>query len=339
LVSYFHHFARTTGKNIARCLSLIIKHLQHIWFTFELTNTFGLKSRILQLKETPIWRSAILNNSIHFTKFDIKNQFTNLNKNQVLNAVKAALNTLHHFYTTLCFGIRNRQSDKHLDHIGHPFKFQETGFTPENILQYCEFELNSAFLEINQECYEQEHGLPMGGFLSAPLACIYTMYMEHTFHRLFYKFQIFRYRDDILAISPTTLTASKQNLLHSKLNLIYGPDLTVELEHSTNGPTTFLEYIITPKLETIYYNKNIDQPHSKHIVRHLNPLADVPRHIFYGTIYGIFKKAVTLSSTPQLQLLSIIKCILEFLQLHYPTRWLIRNINFINLNPLTLRHL
>ena len=167
------------------------------------------------------------------------------------------LDYLHKLTTRkLCFCIRNRKYEKKYDHIGHPFKHKEVGLTPELIQAYILYELETSYFQIGKVCFKQKNGLPMGGFNSVPLACIDAMVQEHIWANMIRGKIKMRYWDDILIIYPRKLNKNKIENLHNRLNKIYDPDLSVELEGYSNEKIDFLEYIITKELETYHKKKS-----------------------------------------------------------------------------------
>lgn len=143
-------------------------------------------------------------------------------------------------------GIRRRCYEKEFDHIGTLYIYHETSITLKDIKKYVEFELNNFIFTIGTKTFQQTSGLPMGGYLSAPLACIDTMSQEHLNPLLWF---CCRYKDNIIIIVPKLLTKTQVNEIHEDLNKIYRPDLTVELKAVDFRYTTILEYVI-------YVNKN-----------------------------------------------------------------------------------
>ena len=101
----------------------------------------------------------------------------------------------------------------------------------------------------------------MGGFNSAPLACLDAMVQEHLAANLMRGHIKLRYRDDIL-LFPKKISNIEIKRRHDRLNQIYGPDLQVELEQTSHTKINFLEYIITNTLNTYHLNKNSSIEHN-----------------------------------------------------------------------------
>jgi hypothetical protein len=328
LVSYFHHISRPVGRKIARCLTLMVKKLSHLWNTMELHSIKEFIPRISTLFESPLWKSASERNSITFLKLDIRNQFTNLSKKRVLIALDHALLTLRKFASSkrLCFAIRTREYERKYDHIGHPYQHKEIGFPPYLIRAFIQYELDFPYFQVNNQIFKQINGLPMGGFNSAPLACLDSMLQEHLHPLLWQDASCFRYRDDIFAVFPKKLSEFEITDFHNRLSHLYGPDLSVQLESISYSAMDFLEFHITSNLTISHFNKNMALPQSP-ITRYLPPDASLPHHIFKGTIIGAIKRALSSSLSSFDRLVSIMSTMGEFLKLGYSAGILSKAIN------------
>jgi len=332
IVSYYKHYSKSLGEKVARALTIMIKTLTLKWDTCEMHNINTLNLHLQQARNSSKWQQAIQKNSLTFIKFDVKSQFTNLNKDRVKYALNYGMEYLRHLVKRkLCFCIRNRKYEKLYDHLGHPFKYKEIGLTPKLILEYINYELDTAYFQINQICYKQKNGLPMGGFNSAPLACLDAMVQEHLSANILQGIIKTRYRDDILIVIPRKLNSLEIGYKHEQINHIYGPDLSIELEDYSHTNTKFLEYVITNKLETYHLNKNFGIQENKRIIRYPHAEAEYPKHILLGTVIGALKRATSRATNIQLKLYSCLITLLEFMQLQYPYKLLATAINFCNL--------
>ena len=344
IVSYFHHFSKTLGEKIARALTVMIKTLTIKWDTCEMHNINMLNTLLQPYKNSKTWQEAIKNKKVTLMKFDIKSQFTNLNKDRVMKALEYGLEYLRTQTTRkLCFCIRNRKYERRYDHIGHPQKYKEIGILPDLVLAYIKYELDTSFFQINGTCYRQKNGLPMGGFNSAPLACLDAMVQEHQNANLLRGRIKIRYRDDILMILPRILDEDAIHKQHNKLNKIYGPDLTVELEGYSYNKMNFLEFTLLFNLETHHYNKNYNISTQKMIIRYPAATAEYPTHIMLGTIIGTIigtmKRTINRASTLHLKILSCIMTTLEFIQLKYNTHLIATALNFSGLPIMLIQEL
>ena len=59
--------------------------------------------------------------------------------------------------------------------------------------------------------------------------------------------------------------------------------------------------------------------------------AEYPKHTILGTIIGVLKKSISRSSNTQLQIMSSINTIIEFLKLGYPTKLIIKALHYTKL--------
>lgn len=326
IVSYYGHFSKVLGERIARALTVMIKTLMQDWNTSELHNGDDLTKILRKVQTSP-------EHQVTFIKADVKSQFTNLSKERIRQALDFAIAYLakHHARRKLCFCIRLRKYEKRYDHIGHPYKYKEIGISTKLLRAYIYYELDYPYFQINNNCYVQNNGLPMGGFNSAPLACLDAMVQEYYCRSLRKQSLNLRYRDDILQIYFRRLTTEEIQQQLLILNTIYGPELTVELEATSHSTIQFLEYVITSNLQTHHYNRNILELPGKHVVRYPPHWAQYPRHIFLGTIIGTLIRATRKGSNLQMKLYGVYMAIMEFLQLHYPTKLISTAINFCGL--------
>jgi hypothetical protein len=190
------------------------------------------------LNKDKIWKDSIKNGELTYIKADIKNQFTELDKERAFKALKAALDSVKNAYNKTEIAIHRRIIDKKKDHIGKGNTRHFIKLPFRLILKYAKFELSTPYILLGNVLIKQRNGLPMGGFLSAGLAVLDSMYQEHlhyqTWKQLSKKTIICRYRDDILSIVSGILTKSE---IQSYINLfqnIYGSNLKVELEDESN---------------------------------------------------------------------------------------------------------
>ena len=272
-------------------------------------------------------------------KFDIKNQFTNLSKDRVLLALNLVLNKLELLYSTrrrLTFAIRRRRYLKYLDTIGHANPNHSDQVKSSEILDYVKFELKNSYFKINKQFFYQKCGLPMGGFMSAVLACIDALTQEHLHPSLWpNEWSCHRYRDDIFIIAPKKLNENSIENIHRNLNILYGPDLSVELEEINYKTMNFLEYNITTcqnKLAISHYNKNTTLDIKKHTVRYPEHFAPIPKSQFISTITGALIRAQKLSNFTFTKITSIFNIIKEFVLKGYNLKLITRGISYLNFN-------
>ena len=170
----------------------------------------------------------------------------------------------------------------------------------------------------------------MGGFLSAPLACIDAMRQEHTYRNHLKNCLSFCFRDDIILIFPQTLDDKTKKHWVEKLNKIYGPDLEVELEESYTDKIAFLEFYTFHDLSITHYNKNIHSklPEIKHFPDYRAPYS---KTIFISTVIGTLKRIFSCASNTSNQIKSLSHILMEFIQKYYPTKILIEGLHLARL--------
>jgi hemerythrin superfamily protein len=88
LVSYFHNYAKKCGKLIARALTIFIKSLENYWKTMNLSKVDDFKQIINEMNKHDKWKKKIKADEITIVSFDLKEQFTNLNKSEVISITK-----------------------------------------------------------------------------------------------------------------------------------------------------------------------------------------------------------------------------------------------------------
>lgn len=329
LVSFFKFISRPLGRRISRCLSVAIKQLGKRWKTMELTDMKTFPSKIQLLNSNPKWKTKINEGEVTFLKMDIKNQFTSLDKTEVKESLLYAIRCLRN----QCrnghgFAIRRRQIEKSGDKLGHGQTRDYWNFSFNDVLAYVNFELENALFSVGNSLYKQTNGLPMGGFLSAGLAVLHSMYAEHTQQHLWLNYDAawFRFRDDILAIVPRKLDAEQIQDVVRSLNVIYGPHLQVELEDASQTHINFLDYWIsyTGQLNTWHYSKNCDlifRSLPKKVTRYLLPTAEVPRETLIGMVTAIFKKISKASPTIEGKIVGLMQILIEWLPMGYKRKW------------------
>lgn len=344
IISYYHFLSKPYADKIARALAVTIKELTKLIPTMEIYQTKLLKIKLQKLKHNDIWEEAFSTNSLTFFHFDIKNQFTNLNKHRVLQNLLYSIDLLRHNRTAtgkLNFAIRRRRYEKSRDRIGNANPFHEVSISANDIWRYCGFELQYPCFIINNTIMKQKQGLPMGGFLSAPLACIDAMIQEtlffHHWHQNILRYSLCtRFRDDILVIIPYRANAQETTDIQQRLSEIYRPDLTIELEETTHNQIHFLEYQIaftTMGFNTTHYSRNqITTLGTDHqIIRYPHPHAAYSKSIFIGTIIGMIKRARNACSNLENFIPSLVNILTEFLYLGYPFKWIGAAISRSNL--------
>ncbi|MGI0060463.1 MAG: hypothetical protein ACREBJ_11930 [Nitrosotalea sp.] len=272
---------------------------------------------------------------ITFIKWDIKNQFTNLSKKKVIQALKHALNEIQKETKKSNFALRRIKEEHHSDKIGTGTPRTWTTISFQEVMQYTIFELENPYIKVGTHIYKQIEGLPMGGYLSAGLAVIYSMYMENLhqnkWRHIGKKVKWFRYRDDIMAIIQGALNIDEIQSIQAGLQVMYGNELKVELEYTSNEYSQFLEFQmwhIDDHIKIWNFNKNINIIHGnsqlENIVRYPEFSADIDKSVLKGMIMGAFIKSIKMANSFGGQLIGTIETALELRRKNYPIKWIIR---------------
>lgn len=210
----------------------------------------------------------------------------------------------------------------------------------EDVINYIDFKLESAYFVVGKSIFKQKAGLPMEGLLSACLACIDSMVQEFKYPKLWTEEVLSgaflcRFRDNILIIILRIITEQEKCTITDKLNHLFGPELTVKFEESSNTNIDFLESQLSIEGNTIsliHHNKNfIGDQYTRKIIRYPNILSAHPPYIFTGIITGAIKKAWRSSTTIINKVIAISRTIHEFLYMGYNTRWINKAMNMAHL--------
>ena len=339
IVSYKNFITHDIGNKFARCLTLMIKETGKYWNTMEMSETKRYKKIITDLNHINSWKSKFENEEITLLHFDVEKMFTNLSKSRVTRALEIMGNFLTKYRNTreLSFAIRIRKYEKNLDHFGLAYRYHEVQIYLTELMEYVDFELSNTYFTIGNKTFIQKSGLPMGGLLSACLASIDLMVQEfllpHLWRNSIKGLHLFcRFRDDIFIIVGSKLKEEEELQIHTNLNNLYGPELSVKKEKTATHVMNFLEYNVLLKEKELiltHENKNFSNEgkFSRKIVRYPESYANHPPHIFTGIITGAIKRAWNSSSKEEYKILAIINVLREFLELNYNRRWLMNGLN------------
>jgi len=301
----------------------------------ELQHVKDLPKRLRLMSAHSKWHFEDPNNCT-ILKTDIKNQFTNLNKNEVLDALHFILNRA----TTIMrksFAIRRREKEKRSDKAGTARTRDYWNIPFSAVLRYTMFELETPYFKIGDRFYLQTNGLPMGGFLSAALAVIFSMVREKKnqslWRHLCFPSKSLRFRDDVFTLIKGQITPEYAESIRANLQQLYGPSLEVELKELTQHHACFLEYWImaTPDgLTSWHYNKNHDLLFGstpKAIVRYPDTSADLPLIHFKAIVHGLIHKTFKCATTFPGIVIGIIQACQELLKKRYPIKWILHAIH------------
>jgi hypothetical protein len=323
LVSYYKFIGRNAGRIVARALSLIIRKAAKKCKTMDLFATSELASKLKH------WNNIIDGNQdLTLVKFDLKNQFSDLDKSRVLVALKKVMeiNGGHEWYS-----ISKRRMEKKRDVNRKKNRRDFYILDAATIRSYVWLELENPYFEVGGKIFKQKNGLPMGGLVSAGLAVIDSIYVEHCNQHLwkttFTTSSWFRFRDDILAIVNHKCNEIDVQYLLARLQLMYGPQLEVVLEEYSSDHVQFLEYYVATKAGKLAHwdrNKNVDWIYNKlkRVVRFPEVDAEHHRQIYRGIMVGGFRRAHRNGSTSELRQLAAFQMAQEWVEKGYPAKWI-----------------
>ena len=349
IVSYFQFIAKNAGKKISRALNVVIKLLNRIWKTMDIHKIDQFINKIKHINSKRKWAKDLFSGNITFLEFDIKEQYTSLDRLEVLQALKFALSEIIKHYKKRFISIHKKKFLKKLDCLGkkNPNKFHIISF--EQIINYAEFELNTSRFLVGSTLVHQVNGLPMGALISAALAVIFCMHKEHLSHKIWSKFPCklisLRYRDDIRMIFSTVLSPHQIKICHQIIQSIYGKNLLIKIENHSHKSCEFvgisLLYLLD-KFILIYKNKNFpfndDFSHvSPSDIKKRFPdiTAEWPSSILCSIVYSSFFQALHISSEPLAFILSFALLTIEFLSKNYKVSWIISALHKLNITYTT----
>lgn len=320
IVSYSKFHTRQTGKLISRGLSVIIKEVGKYWKQLNLHTTRDFIKEIDIINNSEKWKERI-KNGITFVKTDQKNQFTELNKNSVKSALQEVLKTLKKKESSI-ISLAKLKNFKYRDHLGSCKNRDFLLISFRQIMEYANFEMENTIFVVRGKVYEQINGLPMGGFLSAGLACIYSMYCESVCERFWRHgnlvMKAWRFRDDTIAIINGKIQKTEIEKYRRMWELIYGPGIEVTLEDWNEQEINFLDYKINTlnnKLSLILQNKNIERKGK--LVRFVPEGDACSKYIKRGIIIGVMKKCIECGNSCGNRITAILSHAIEFIELGY----------------------
>jgi hypothetical protein len=295
-----------------------------LWSTKDFTQVVREWNRSLSSNQT---------NTITFLKFDIKNQFTNLNKKEIIQELVEILDELKAARGIDTIAIAKRRIEKKRDHIGKANRRDFYTVTHQDIINYTILELENSYFQVGKTTYFQKSGLPMGGLLSAGLAVLDAMYKERKYittwkHNPIAHVYWKRFRDDIFGIATSNVNSGDILKLKDVLQKVYGKDLEVVLEDYSNSKSNFLDYHLTwnnGKINLWDNNKISDLTglfETKRIVRYPHFTAELNKQVFIGLMIGGLKRASNNSNSDAAKCLSTLQKIIEWKDKQYPIQWI-----------------
>jgi len=120
LISYFENIAKSAGRFSSIALNVVIIALAKIWNTFDLYKTSDFLAVIKRLNLNGKWFPLIKDGNITYFEFEVKEMYSNLDKPEVTEALKAAFTDLHSKLHILNVSIHKKRAMKSKDKLGLP---------------------------------------------------------------------------------------------------------------------------------------------------------------------------------------------------------------------------
>ena len=249
--------------------------------------------------------------------FDVKEMFTNLDHNQI----REALNFLLSFYKVIQVDQVYVSQNSRKCFLNKP---PQSGFTKisfQDMCNFVEFDLNLSFSALGKNIIlHQKIGIPMGSPLSPALARLCVSYNEIQKFRNF-NFSNFthagRCTDDMLVIIASTSLDNAKFICKNFVDDLYKGGLEIEEEeiHSSLcfdfvGHTVFKDFqtfVKNPNFESI-----VEKKHPKKN-RYTHASSNVQNTVFISTMIGEMTRACNTASSPILLLMSLILLFKEFI--------------------------
>ncbi len=325
IVSYFHFLTKKIGKWMSRCLTVLCNEIGKFWKHLNLTKTTDSFEFFKEKFDQEKWRKRLQTKEITFVKMDQKNQFTELNKDNVLKALKYALDDLQSKTKQKQFSITRSKTEKFKDRLGFSRHRDFIVISFEELYDYAKFEVGNSFFTVGSRIFEQIRGLPMGGFLSAGLASIFSMFSENTYNRIWRHQKLpaiwTRFRDDTIGIIAGKCDETYIEKIRAEWQGIYGSGIEMSLEETSKEKMNFLDFElikINNKIEISIRNKNLENGKWKDYKRFIPQEAKIEPQIKKGMMIGIFRKCIKYSTRTELAVISILEHMQELRKIGYP---------------------
>jgi len=296
IVPFTKHIGRRLGKIVGAAMTAVIKEVGKYWITMNLGTTQEFTYKIWQANDNRFWKRK-RGGEFTMVKMDIKNQFTNMDKEEGYRSVCMALEELERkgkYKVRVCKdrGLKHRDGFKA---GGRDYWMVST----EDIREYVRFELDNCYIKVLDKIYKQVGGLPMGGMVSACVAQLDAMRKEkdspEAWRRAKFPGLWGRYRDDTFLLTPNKRGNKWAERVAKGLGEMYGAGLTVEVEDIQHKEINMLDtkVVVTDEgLVTRDNNKNINWEKEgwmdvrKWKVRYPAVGSNMDNRIFINTIIG-----------------------------------------------------
>ena len=265
IVSYYSHPLKKVFQIVQRALAFLITTLPIEHFTLYTTDQY-VDKLISTLNE----KKTIYGGDTCFVPFcyDIKEMFTALSHNCIINSVEFMIEQLSIFSVTRSSFIKVPYKKELKPTFGKSTnKNLYSCLSFEMILDVVSFDVNNAFFTLGKDnILKQRMGAPIGGILSSIYATFVCAYSEHRWITSIGDdsefISIFRYVDDVVVaiayskrIPHSRARAEKINLSYK--NNCYPKDLILKNEPVENGKFNFLETSTTINLSSVNVVHNL----------------------------------------------------------------------------------
>ena len=178
VVSHARHPLRRLSKLVGRGLTLLLQELHAVFPYWGCPTMRGVRDVWKHLQQD---RPKVLD----LWERDIDNAYWELNKKRVLEAVRTAgalVKQRRRVRGTLSFSIA-KGGCKALDRVGESTTRNYRVLTLEDLVMFVDWDLNqNTLFEVWGVALRQaKRGVPIGGFLSAQLMCLWALVQENTF--------------------------------------------------------------------------------------------------------------------------------------------------------------
>ena len=182
-------------------------------------------------------------------EIDLDNMYTNIPKDAAWKAIQWFLSVLHKRWRRNWVAVH--KFDKRMDRVGQGCHRDFVNYSFTDILKFVYFDIfQNCLASCGSVAFSQETGLPMGGCLSAQIACIFCIYREHMFFQQLQDMRaggvawLSRFRDNIFVIYQKPLTDIP--FLLKLCSRVYGMGVKIEREGRI--------------IDTLVYRLSLDDP-------------------------------------------------------------------------------
>ena len=335
LVSFFGHIGQVEGRIVARCINVMIRELKKKWRSWNIQKSTDMKGILERLERRDNWKISLEEEKITYFKYDIKNQFTNLDKKDVWEALEEGMKRLEwgKGKKNRYFSISRMKWNKKEDGLGKKKSGRFRNVEMERVMKYVKFEMENCYIVVGGRIVKQVGGLPMGGMVSAVLAELDAMWKEEKMKKEFMDKgvgqKIVRYRDDIRVFMRGKWGSRKAEEIRKFLGKVYGGSLEVEFEGFSREFVEFLDmkiFVEDGRFVITDFNKNVDfMDKNGNImkmqkVRYPDPLTNWGARMIIRTLTGILFATTRRNNNLKYKFISVLQHLMEWRWLGYSNK-------------------